>query len=125
MKSLVILTSLSIAGLALLVPELSRPADAQQRPGANLPPSISVSDNLPTQPIPTEPTLNLAQPQQFVNQFAETAKLEAITARIRQQEARDLLTSDYVSNPNYSRANAGQQFGEYATWENRYRYLNY
>jgi hypothetical protein len=125
MKPLAILTSLTIAGLALLVPELSRPASAQQRPGSHLPPSISVSEDRLTPPMQTEPTLNLPQSQQLFNQFAETAKLEAITTRIRQQEARDLLTSDYVSNPNYFRANGGQQFGEYAIWENRYRYLNY
>jgi hypothetical protein len=125
MKSLVILTSLAIAGLALLVPELSRPASAQQQPGSHLPPSISISEDRLTPPVPTEPTLNLAQPQPLSNQFAETAKLEAITARMRQQEARDLLTSDYVSNPNYLRANGIQQLGESTIRENRYRYLNY
>jgi hypothetical protein len=120
LKSLTLVTGLSLLILGLT----SSPASGQQRPSSLLPQQFTVSEEL-NPPNLADPTPNYTQAQQLLNQFADTAKLESVTARIRQQEALDLLTSDYVGNPNYARVNASQQYGEYALWENRYRYLNY
>jgi hypothetical protein len=120
LKSLTLVAGLSLLTLGLT----SSPASGQQRPSSLLPQQFTVSEEL-NRPNSADPTPNYTQAQQLLNQFADTAKLESVTARIRQQEAQDLLTSDYVGNPNYARANASQQYGEYALWENRYRYLNY
>jgi hypothetical protein len=120
LKSLTLIAGLSLLTLGLT----SSPASGQQKPSSLLPQQFTVSDELSRSNV-ADLTPNYTQAQQLFNQFAETAKLESITARIRQQETLDLLTSDYVGNPNYARANSIQQYGEYALWENRYRYLNY
>jgi hypothetical protein len=126
MKTLILATGLSLLSFGLAV----SPAAAQQRPARALPSQILptqivASDDVSRPSLTSDPTPNYTQAQQLLNQLRENVRTESIGARIRRQEMQDLLTSDYVGNLNYSRANAIQQFGEYALWENRYRYLNY
>ncbi len=64
----------------------------------------------------TEPPPNLQQADEILQQDANVAKQESVSDIIQAAQDEDLVTDDYVGNPNYFDATGGEQFGDEELW---------
>ncbi|MBW4552006.1 MAG: hypothetical protein KME35_13000 [Aphanocapsa sp. GSE-SYN-MK-11-07L] len=64
----------------------------------------------------TEPPPNLQQADEILQQDVNVAKQESVSDMIQAAQDEDLLTDDYVGNPNYFNAAGGQRFGNEELW---------
>jgi hypothetical protein len=78
-----------------------------------------IEDKAPNSPL-TEPLPNLQKDDRILQQDADVAKQESVSDIIQESQDEDLVTDDYVGNPNYFDMSGGQQFGdegfEYSPW---------
>uniref|UniRef100_B8HVJ2 Uncharacterized protein n=1 Tax=Cyanothece sp. (strain PCC 7425 / ATCC 29141) TaxID=395961 RepID=B8HVJ2_CYAP4 len=65
-----------------------------------------------------EPPPNEMEAEYILNAAGRVAQQEAENDIIRMNQDQDLLTDDYVGNPNYFEAAGGQQFGNEGLWNN-------
>jgi hypothetical protein len=64
----------------------------------------------------TEPGPNFQIDDAILQQEGNIARQQANSDMIREAQDEDLVTDDFVGNPNYFDATGGQQFGDEAFW---------